>query len=64
MKASELRGKSSEELNSILVDLSREHFNLRIQKATGQLSRNDLIKKTKRNVARVFTVIKEKKAGL
>ncbi|NOU12817.1 MAG: 50S ribosomal protein L29 [Methylococcaceae bacterium] len=63
MKASELRVKSTEELNSILVELSREHFNLRIQKSTGQLLRNDLIKKTKRNVARVFTVLTEK-AGI
>ncbi|MDD2799946.1 MAG: 50S ribosomal protein L29 [Methylobacter sp.] len=60
MNVNELRNKSSEELKSILVDLSREHFNLRVQKATAQLTKTDLIKKTKRDVARVLTVLTEK----
>lgn len=60
MNVNELRNKSNEELKSILVDLSREHFNLRVQKATAQLTKTDLIKKTKRDVARVLTVLTEK----
>jgi len=60
MNASELRQKSKDELVAILLESSRVLFNLRVQKSTGQLSRTDLIKKTKRDVARVFTVLSEK----
>jgi large subunit ribosomal protein L29 len=60
MNASELREKNNEELNTILNDLSREQFNLRMQKGTGQLSRPDQMKKVRRNIARVQTVINEK----
>jgi large subunit ribosomal protein L29 len=60
MNVKELRNKSDEELKLILVDLSREHFNLRVQKATAQLAKTHLIKKTKRSVAKVLTVLTEK----
>ena len=60
MNASELREKNNEELNTILDDLSREQFNLRMQKGTGQLSRPDQMKKVRRDIARVQTVINEK----
>lgn len=59
MKASELRQKNAEELNSTLVDLGREQFNLRMQKGTDQLSKPDQIKKVRRNIARVQTIINE-----
>ncbi|MDO9161735.1 MAG: 50S ribosomal protein L29 [Methylococcaceae bacterium] len=60
MNVKELRNKTDEELKLILVDLSREHFNLRVQKATAQLSKTHLIKRTKRSVAKVLTVLTEK----
>jgi large subunit ribosomal protein L29 len=64
MNASELRGKSVDELKQELQGLLREQFNLRMQKGTGQLSRPDQVRKVRRNIARVKTVINEKaKAG-
>jgi large subunit ribosomal protein L29 len=60
MKASELRQKSTEELNSELENLLREQFNLRMQKGTGQLSKPDQVKKVRRDIARVKTLINEK----
>ncbi len=59
MNASELRQKTKEELNSMLLDLSREQFNLKMQKATGQLSKPDQVKKVRRDIARVHTVLNE-----
>jgi len=63
MKVSELRDKNSEELSKELLDLRREQFNLRMQQATGQLSRPDQVKKVRRNIARIKTVLNEQKAG-
>lgn len=60
MKAQELRDKSVNELKTQLLDLLREQFNLRMQKATGQLSQAHLLKQTRRDIARVKTVINEK----
>ncbi len=59
MIVSELRQKTKSELESILVELSREQFNLRMQRGTGQLSKPDQIKKVRRNVARIYTVLNE-----
>jgi large subunit ribosomal protein L29 len=64
MKASELKGKSPQELSDALHDLLKEQFNLRMQQGTGQLSRPHLMKEVRRNIARVKTVMNEqKKAG-
>lgn len=59
MKASELRQKSKDELDAMLLSLSRERFNLKMQKGTGQLSKPDQVKKVRRDVARIRTVLKE-----
>ena len=59
MKVSELRQKSAAELNATLVELGREQFNLRMQKSTGQLSKPDQVKKVRRNIARVQTIVNE-----
>ena len=45
MKAQELRPKNADELYSTMVEIYREQFNLKMQKATGQLSKPDQIKK-------------------
>jgi large subunit ribosomal protein L29 len=60
MKASELRQKSKDELGTMLLDLSRERFNLKMQKGTGQLSKPDQVKKVRRDVARIHTLLNEK----
>lgn len=59
MKARELRQKSVDELKKELLDLLREHFNLRLQKANDQLNRHTQLKSVRRNIARVKTVLNE-----
>ncbi len=59
MKASELREKSKEELSSMLLEKSREQFNLRMQKGTGQLAKPDQVKKVRRDIARIHTILHE-----
>jgi len=59
MKASELRDKSPEELREELNSLLRAQFSLRMQKATQQLSNTSQIRKTRRDIARVRTIITE-----
>jgi large subunit ribosomal protein L29 len=59
MKAKELRELSAEELREKEKEASQELFNLRFQKATGQLGNTAIIRKTKKNLARVKTVLKE-----
>jgi large subunit ribosomal protein L29 len=63
MKASELREKSPQELNDQLLKLRREQFNLRMQKASGQLGQTHLLKETQRDIARVKTIMAEKRNG-
>ncbi|BBI91545.1 50S ribosomal protein L29 [Serratia symbiotica] len=60
MKAQELREKGVEELNTELLNLLREQFNLRMQVASGQLQQTHLLKQVRRNVARVKTLLTEK----
>ena len=60
MKASELRGKSGEELHKELNELLRAQFGLRMQLATQQLGNTSQIRKVRRDIARVRTVLKEK----
>ena len=59
MKAKELRDLSAEELNEKEQELGRELFNLRFQKATGQLGNTAMLGKTKKDLARVKTVLNE-----
>jgi large subunit ribosomal protein L29 len=59
MKVTELRQKTKAELNTLLVELAREQFNLRMQKGTGQLSKPDQVKKVRRDIARIHTVLNE-----
>lgn len=60
MKVSELREKSVAELQNELFERRKEQFNLRMQKATGQLARPDQLKKVRRDIARIKTVQNEK----
>ena len=57
MKIDELKNKTIDQLNSILIDLKKESFNLRFQKANGQLENTSRVKVVKRSVARVLTLI-------
>jgi len=59
MKASEIRDLNIEEMHRKLADLKEELFNLRFQHETGQLENPQKMKQTKRDIARVKTVIKQ-----
>ncbi len=59
MKARELRELSVEELEERAKETSQEIFNLRFQKATGQLGSTAMLQNTKKNLARVKTLIRE-----
>ena len=52
MKANELREKSAQQLNEQLLELLRDQFNLRMQKATGQLGQSHLLSQVRRASAR------------
>jgi large subunit ribosomal protein L29 len=62
-KTSELREKSVEELNVELVDLKKEQFNLRFQKATNQLENTSRVRQVRRGIARVQTIVNQKNKG-
>jgi large subunit ribosomal protein L29 len=61
MKATELRDKTQAELRDTLHDLLKEQFNLRMQRGTGQFARPHLMKDVRRNIARVKTVMNQKR---
>jgi large subunit ribosomal protein L29 len=58
MKAKELRDLSREELKEKELDLKQTLFNLKFQKATGQLGNTAMLKKTRRDIARVKTLLR------
>lgn len=60
MKTKELREKNVQELQTELLSLLREQFNLRMQLASGQLKQTHLLKQVRRTVARVKTLLAEK----
>ncbi len=60
MNASELREKSVEENNQELQGLLKERFNLRMQNATGQLAKPSELRRVRRDIARIKTVLNEK----
>ncbi|MAE03895.1 MAG: 50S ribosomal protein L29 [Porticoccaceae bacterium] len=60
MKSNELREKSVDELKAALGDELKSQFKLRMQHATGQLNESHKVKETRRNIARIKTVINQK----
>ena len=62
--AYELRELNSEELTTRLREAKEELFNLRFQMATGQLTNNRRLRTVKRDIARIYTVIRERELGL
>lgn len=59
MKASELNSKSVDELNGMLLDLKKEQFNLRFQRATAQLENTAQVRVIRRNIARIRTQLNQ-----
>lgn len=63
MKASELRAKDVAALEKEISELLKAHFNLRMQKATQQLTNHVTLGDTRRDIARARTILAEKKKG-
>jgi large subunit ribosomal protein L29 len=57
MKAEELRGKTPDELKTQLVELKKEAFNLRFQRASGQLENTARVRQVRRDIARIQTIL-------
>ncbi len=57
MKAEELLGKTADELKGMLVELKKEQFNLRFQKASGQLENTARVRQVRRDIARIKTML-------
>ena len=60
MKAEDLRAKSPDELTTELMSLKKEAFNLRFQKATGQLENTVRVRQVRRDIARIKTTMRAK----
>ena len=63
MKASEYRIKTDDELASTLADLKKEQFNLRFQQASGQMENPARFRQVRRDIARIWTILRERKAA-
>ncbi|MFN4310740.1 MAG: 50S ribosomal protein L29 [Ferrovibrio sp.] len=63
MKVKELVGKTKDELSTKLADLKKEQFNLRFQKATGQLENTARVTQVRRDIARVRTALHKQAAA-
>jgi large subunit ribosomal protein L29 len=62
--ATELRGLTREELNAKVVALKEELFGLRFAAATGQLESHGRLREARKDIARIYTVIQERKLGI
>ena len=62
MKIEEVRGLTPDQLADQLVSLKKEQFNLRFQKATGQLEKSSRINEVRKDIARVKTIARQKAA--
>jgi len=63
MKADDIRTKTPDELMTELVNLKKEQFNLRFQKATGQLENTARMRQIRRDIARIQTIAAEKQSA-
>jgi large subunit ribosomal protein L29 len=60
MKAADVRAKTVDELKSELDQLAKERFNLRFQKASGQLENTNRVRQVRRDIARIKTILAER----
>jgi large subunit ribosomal protein L29 len=61
MKATDVRAKTDDELQQQIADLAKEEFNLRFQRASGQLENTARVRQVRRDIARVKTIRAERK---
>jgi large subunit ribosomal protein L29 len=62
MKASDVRALSADQMNDELAKLKKEQFNLRFQKATGQIEKTARINEVRKDIARIKTIARQKAA--
>ena len=62
-KADDFRAKSADELTDQMAKLKKEQFNLRFQRATGQLENTSRVREVRRDIARIRTVAQQKRAA-
>ena len=62
MKIDDVRGMSPDQLSDKLVNLKKEQFNLRFQKATGQIEKTHRVEQVRRDIARIKTHLRTKQA--
>jgi large subunit ribosomal protein L29 len=62
MKIDEIRGMTSDQLNEQLLSLKKEQFNLRFQKATGQIEKTHRVDQVRKDIARIKTHLRTKQA--
>jgi large subunit ribosomal protein L29 len=60
MKAADIRAKSADELKTQLADLKKEQFNLRFQRASGQLENTARVRQVRRDIARIMSALGER----
>ena len=63
MKAADVRTKTPDQLTDDLASLKKEQFNLRFQKATGQLEKTARVRQVRKDIARIKTIAAEKSAA-
>jgi large subunit ribosomal protein L29 len=63
MKASDVKQLTLDQLNDELLKLKKERFNLRFQRATGQLENTARVRVVRRDIARIMTIARQKRAG-
>jgi len=63
MKAEDLRAKTADELGESLLSMKKEQFNLRFQRASGQLEDTSQFRRLRRDIARIKTIISDRRRG-
>jgi len=63
MKASDIRAKTPDQLDDDIAALKKEQFNLRFQKATGQVEKTSRVREVRRDIARIKTIAAERAAA-
>ena len=62
MKIDEVRGLTPDQMAETLINLKKEQFNLRFQKATGQIEKTHRVDQVRKDIARIKTVLRTKQA--
>ncbi|MDP3299352.1 MAG: 50S ribosomal protein L29 [Phenylobacterium sp.] len=63
MKAADVRGMSPDQIADSLLNLKKEHFNLRFQAATGQVEKTHRVNEIRKDIARLKTILRGKQAS-